>query len=167
MLHYDNRRCVQQEHLLLLLKSVEVDDDIALLLSCAVLCAVLGSTCTQVTLQFAQILPHWGHCGPVFGFVAAVWRAARRSSEAANQSLTKCARPASQVAFHTTRSLASLQVTRLNVALVQIHFDVANESLLRVADWSLPRWKLTIEQPTGEPGLKHSGYMPEPVQLSL
>ena len=54
----------------------------------------------------AQILPKWGHCGPVFGFVAAVWRKARRSSEAASQSLTKCARPASQVAFYTTRSLA-------------------------------------------------------------
>jgi len=33
--------------LLLLLKSVKVDDDVALLLSCA----VLGSMCTQVTLQ--------------------------------------------------------------------------------------------------------------------
>jgi len=33
--------------LLLLLKSVEVDDDVALLLSCT----VLGSMCTQVTLQ--------------------------------------------------------------------------------------------------------------------
>jgi len=92
--------------LLLLLKSMEVNDDVALLMSCT----VLGSMCIRRWLCSpnwqAQVLPQWGHCGPVFGFVAAVWYAARRSSEAASQSLTKCARPASQVAFHTTRSLA-------------------------------------------------------------
>ena len=78
----------------------------------------------------AQVLPQWGHCGPVFGFVAAVWRATRHSSEAASQSLTKCAGQ-------------SLQVTRLNEALAQVHFDVVNESLLRVADWSLVnRWNV-------------------------
>ena len=62
----------------------------------------------------AQVLPQWGHCGPVFGFVVA-----RHSSEAASQLLTKCARPASQVAFHTTRSLA--RVSRSHGLMRHLH----------------------------------------------
>jgi len=65
--------------LLLLLKSVEFDDDVALLLSVAGL--VMGPHVTSESESEAQTLLHLGHRGPVFGFVEAVWLAARRSSE--------------------------------------------------------------------------------------
>ena len=65
--------------LLLLLKSVEFDDDVVLLLSVAGL--VMGPHVTSESESEAQTLLHLGHRGPVFGFVEAVWLAARRSSE--------------------------------------------------------------------------------------
>ena len=56
--------------LLLLLKSVEFDDDVALLLSVAGL--VIGPHVTSESEIGAQTLLHLGHRGPVFGFVEIV-----------------------------------------------------------------------------------------------
>ena len=65
-------------------ESVEFDDDVALLLSVAGLVMWLRSRKSE-----AQTLLHWGHRGHVFGFVEAVWRAARRSSEVVIQPFKK------------------------------------------------------------------------------
>jgi len=56
--------------LLLLLKSVEFDNDVALLLSVAGL--VIGPHVTSESEIGAQTLLHLGHRGPVFGFVEIV-----------------------------------------------------------------------------------------------
>jgi len=150
--------------LLLLLKSVEVDDDVALLLSCA----VLGSMCTQVTLQSKLR-------GTGSAAVRTLWTCLwfccgrmTRGSTFLGGTLTKCARPTSQVAFHTTRSLA--RVSRPHGLMWHLCRFILMRSMNRffgAADWSLPRWKLTTELPTGEPVLRHSVYMREPAQLSL
>ena len=87
-----------------LLKSVEFDDDVALLLSVASL--VVGRKWLRSPKSEAQTLLHWGHRGPVFGFVEAVWRAARRSSELVIQPFTKLLRPVSQTVLYISLSLA-------------------------------------------------------------
>ena len=52
----------------------------------------------------AQTLLHLGHRGPVFGFVEAVWRAARRSSELVIQPFTKLLRPVSQTVLYISHA---------------------------------------------------------------
>ena len=59
-------RCRPKLLLLLLLKSVEFDDDVALLLS------VAGLVMGPQSKSEAQTLLHLGHRGPVFGFVEIV-----------------------------------------------------------------------------------------------
>ena len=84
--------------LLLLLKFVELDDDVALLLSVAGL--VMGPHVTSES-EIGRTDSVALHRGPVFGFVAA-----RRSSELVIQPFTKLLRPLSQTVLHIPLSLA-------------------------------------------------------------
>ena len=147
--------------LLLLLKSVEFDDDIALLLSVAGL--VMGP---QVTLESeiggtdsAALRTSWTClrlCGSCVMSCTSFFRGSDPAIYKAPETGITDSSPYISVACQ------SPQVTWLNVALEEICFDVVDEAFL----WTTNS-ELAIEQPTRQPVVRHSDNMSQPTQLSL
>jgi len=147
-------------------KSVEFDDDVALLLSVASL--VMGPHVSPKSE--AQTLLHWGHRGPVFSFVEAVWRATHRSSEVVIQPFKKLLRPVSQTVLHISLSLARASRSlglMLHLRRFALTWSMKRLALLWATNWTLSHSELAVEQLTRQLVVRHFDNMPQPSALFL